>query len=210
MYRPNPTAEEPYPRLAPAMPRPVKWDLIENNYDMLVRYATAIRVGTASTEALLRRFTRNASHPVYQAMLELGRAQKTIFVCQYLRDRELQREINSGLNVVEGWNDVNDVIFFGKSGELSSNHRDQHELTIGSLHVLQAALVYINTLMIQDALAAPKWADALTGEDRRGLNPLFTMHMTPYGEVKLNMSHRLSLSASAPAEPTDGTDNDDQ
>ncbi|MBB5110138.1 TnpA family transposase, partial [Streptomyces spectabilis] len=191
LYRPGPTSEEPYPRLAPAMTRPIKWDLIENNYDMLVRYATAIRVGTASTEALLRRFTRNASHPVYQAMLELGRAQKTIFLCQYLRDRELQREINSGLNVVEGWNDV---IFFGKSGELSSNHRDQHELAIDSLTVLQAALVYINTLMIQDALAEPQWADALTDEDRRGLNPLFTMHMTPYGEVKLNMAHRLSLS----------------
>jgi TnpA family transposase len=43
----------------------------------MIKYATAIRVGTASTEAILRRFTRNASHPVYQAMLELGRAQKT-------------------------------------------------------------------------------------------------------------------------------------
>ena len=32
---------------------------------MLVKYATAIRVGTATTEAILRRFTRNASHPVY-------------------------------------------------------------------------------------------------------------------------------------------------
>ncbi|WP_309248866.1 Tn3 family transposase [Streptomyces sp. MNP-20] len=99
--------------------------------------------------------------------------------------------------MVEGWNDVNDVIFFGKSGELSSNHRDQHEPAIGSLHVLQASLVYINTLMIQDALAEPQWADVLTPEDRRGLNPLFTTHMTPYGEVKLNMSSRLSLSEAA-------------
>ncbi len=64
------------------MTRPIRWDIIEHNYDQLVKYATAIRVGTASTEAILRRFTRNASHPVYQAMLELGRAQKTIFIAR--------------------------------------------------------------------------------------------------------------------------------
>lgn len=29
-------------------------------------------------------------------MIELGRAQKTIFLCRYLRDRELQREIQEG------------------------------------------------------------------------------------------------------------------
>ncbi|WP_438293152.1 hypothetical protein [Streptomyces sp. HUAS TT7] len=39
---------------------------------------------------------------------------------------------------------------------------------------------------------------------------LFTMHMTPYGEVKLNMTSRLSLSDTTPAEPADGTDTDDQ
>jgi len=193
LYRPDAGNTNAWPRLEPALTRGIRWDLIENNYDMLVKYATAIRVGTASTEAILRRFTRNASHPVYQGMLELGRAQKTIFVARYLRDRELQREINTGLNVVEAWNGVNDIIFFGKSGELASNRRDQQELAVLSLYVLQAALVYVNTLMVQGQLKEPDWADALTVEDRRGLTPLFTSNMTPYGEIRLNMNTRLDL-----------------
>ena len=201
LYGPDPDSKEHYPLLQPAMTRPIRWELIEQNYDMLVKYATAIRVGTATTEAILRRFTRNASHPVYQAMLELGRAQKTIFVCRYLRDRDLQREVNSGLNIVEGWHGVNDVIFFGKSGELASNRRDQQELAVLSLHLLQAALVYINTLMIQDILADPAWAARLTDEDKRGLNPLFTSNMTPYGEVKVNMTSRLEFSDPSPPDP---------
>ncbi|MCX5181021.1 Tn3 family transposase [Streptomyces virginiae] len=194
-YRPGREDEDTYERLSDAMTRPIRWDVIENNYDQLIKYATAIRVGTASTEAILRRFTRTASHPVYQAMLEVGKAQKTIFVARYLRDRDLQREIQEGLNVVEGWNGANDILFFGKSGELASNRRDQQELSVLALHLLQSALVFVNTLMVQDLLADPEWADRLTPEDRRALTPLFWMHIRPYGEVRLNMGNRLQFSA---------------
>jgi TnpA family transposase len=135
------------------MTRPIRWELIEQNYDMLVKYATAIRVGPASTEAIRRRFTRNASHPVYHAMLELGRVQKTIFIARYLRD--LQREIEEGLNLIESWNRVNGVIFYGKSGEFATNRRDQQELGMLPLHILQAALVYVNTLMSKTSSPNP-------------------------------------------------------
>ncbi len=194
LYQPDRGNPDAYPSLTPAMTRPIRWELIEQNYDMLVKYATAIRIGTASTEAILRRFTRNASHPVYQAMLELGRVQKTIFVARYLRDRDLQREIEEGLNLIEAWNRVNGVIFYGKSGEFATNRREQQELGMLSLHILQAALVYVNTLMIQDILAEPEWASVLTPEDLRGLTPLFWAHVLPYGEVKLNMTKRIPLS----------------
>ena len=41
------------------------------------------------------------THPAYAAMLEVGRAQRSIFLARWLRDRDLQRETESGLNVVE-------------------------------------------------------------------------------------------------------------
>jgi len=50
----------------------------------MIKYATAIRTGTASTEAILRRFAKaNAVHPAYQAMAEVGRAQRTIFLAAF-------------------------------------------------------------------------------------------------------------------------------
>ena len=53
-------------------------------------------------------------HPsAYAAMLELGRAQRTIFLTRWLRDRDLQRETTAALNVVENYNGVNDYIHFG-------------------------------------------------------------------------------------------------
>jgi TnpA family transposase len=134
----------------------------------MIKYATAIRQGTASTEAILCRFTRSASHPTYQAMLEVGRAQRTIFIARYLRIRELQREITEGLNVVEAFNGANSVIYYGKGREIASNRQDEQQMTVLCLPIPQAALVYVNALMLRDVLTEDQWSELLTTEDRRG------------------------------------------
>lgn len=125
----------------------------------MIKYATAIRTGTASTEAILRRFTKaNAVHRAYQAMAEVGRAQRTIFIARYLRDRDLQREINERLNVVASWNRASAVIFFGKGGDIATNRRDEQEVSVLCLRILEAALVYVNT---------PSWSKT-SSSARRG------------------------------------------
>ena len=82
LYLPGKGDTGAYPLLQPALTRPVRWDIIEQQYDQMIKYATAIRLGTATTEAILRRFTENATHPAYAAMLETGRAQRTIFLAR--------------------------------------------------------------------------------------------------------------------------------
>jgi TnpA family transposase len=194
LYRPAAGEPDLWPQLKPALTRPINWTTIAEQYDQMVKYATAIRTGTASTEAILRRFMKaNAAHPTYQAMIELGRAQKTVFLARYLRSRGLQREINDGLNVIESWNRANSIIFYGKNSEIASNRRDEQEMSVLCLRICQAAMVLINMLMIQDVLADPDWDGVLTAEDERGLTPLFWQHVLPYGEVKLDMNTRLAL-----------------
>jgi TnpA family transposase len=182
LYRPVGGRLDEYANLEPILTRPINWELIRQQYDEMVKYATALRLGTADSEAILKRFTRsNLKHPTYQALIELGKAIRTTFLCRYLNSELLRQEVNAGLNVVENWNSANDFIFYGKSGEIATNRLDDQEIAILSLHLLQACLVYVNTLMIQQVLRDPRWRERMTVEDHRALTPLIYAHINPYG-----------------------------
>jgi TnpA family transposase len=196
LYRPIAGHPDAYPHLQTILERPIRWDLIRQQYDQMIKYATALRLGTADADTILKRFTRSPfQHPTYRAIIELGKAIKTVFLCQYLHEDALRREINDGLQVVENWNSANDFIFFGKGGEIATNRFEDQELAMLSLHLLQISLVYINTLMIQQVLADQAWLDRMTPDDWRALTPLIYAHINPYGTFELDMQKRLYLDA---------------
>lgn len=199
LYRPDVGMQDSYPNLQPVLTRAINWSLIEQQYDQMIKYATALRLGTAETEAVLKRFTRNSGHPTYRALSELGKVLKTIFLCEYLSSEEVQREIHEGLNVVENWNSANSFIFYGKGGEIQTNRVEDQEVAVLALHLLQNCLVLINTLMIQEVLLEQNKSllQKLAPEDFRALTPLIYAHVNPYGTFKLNMQERLPIQRSS-------------
>lgn len=187
-------AQSDYSNLKEVMTRPINWQLIIENYDQIIRYVAALKLGTAEPEVLLKRFINdNIQSPLYKAILELGRAVRTIYVCRYLSSKELRIEVEEALNVIENWNSGNNFVFFGKRGVISSNDEIDQELSILCLHLLQSSLVYINTLMQQQVLKTDEWQQRLTLEDKRALTPLFYKHINQYGLYRLDMSSRIKI-----------------
>ncbi len=62
-----------------------------------------------------------------------------------------------------------------------------------ALYLLQSALVYVNTLLIQRSLAEPTHAGKVTAVDRQALSPLYWSHVNPYCTFRLDMESRLDL-----------------
>lgn len=194
LYKPE-ISDENYSNIQLVMKKkPINWGLIRQQYDQMIKYATALRLGTADAESILKRFTKNnLQHPTYQALSELGRAIKTIFLCRYIMLEDMRREINEGLNIIENWNSANNFIFCGKGHEFSTNNMEDHEISALTLHLLQNCMVYVNTLLIQDILSEKEWFNIMEKEDFRAITPLIYSHVNPYGNFKLDMDKRIHL-----------------
>jgi hypothetical protein len=107
----------------------------------------------------------------------------------------------------QAWNSANHDLFYGKDGDLTGSDKESQEVSMLALHLLQSALVHVNTLLLQDILSEEKRQKRLTDADRRALSPLFWTHVNPYGRFELDMHSHLALglvpaSASVPGPRT--------
>lgn len=174
--------------------RPINWQFIIDNYYEMIKYPVALRLGTAEVDVLLKLLiVENSKSPAYKALLELGRAARSIFMCKFLMSEEMRIEIDEALNVIENWNSGNDFVFFGRKGVLSSNDETDQELSILCLHGVQSSLVYIITLLEQEIIEDLNFKSSLTLEDKRAITPLFYHHVSQYGIYNLDMKARIPI-----------------
>lgn len=103
LFSPSRSFKEKLPHLKLALScDSINWRKIEGHYEEVVKYTAALKTRTVEASVLLKRLSAdNATHPAYQALLEIGKAVRTIFLCRYLQEESLRIQINETLNVVE-------------------------------------------------------------------------------------------------------------
>jgi len=198
LYLPEAGMSGDFPNLAGVLTRPIRWSLIEQQYDEMVKHTVALKTGTATAEAILRRFNSyNRTHPTYKALAELGKVEKTIYLCDYLSSLSQRYEVQEGLNVVERWNGANDFICYGRHGIFASNSREQQEISVLALQLLQNCLMLINTILVERTIEQQQLLATLSAEDRRALTPLLYEHINPYGWFALDLERPSFLEEAA-------------
>ncbi len=110
---------------------------------------------------------------------------------------------------MENWNSANTVLHYGQDGSLTGPDKEHAETSMLALHLVQSALVHVNTLLLQQVLAESVYAKKLTDEDRRGLTALFWSNVNPHRTFRLDMDKRPDLAPAAMPRPRTATDDAD-
>lgn len=186
---PGPEMKDCFPHLAGVLDDPIRWDFACEQYDDMVRHVVAAKEMTGPIDSIIRRFNRNnPGHPAYKGFLELGQALRTIHDCKFLTDPDYRRQIHGGRNVIENWNSALDFINYAGKAELATNNPEIQEITVLCLHLLQNAVVLVNTVLLERVLYDEGFLAKMKPDDLAALTPLFTSNVNPYGDIRLDLA----------------------
>ena len=94
-----------------------------------------------------------SERPGRRGSREVGRLERSIFMLNWLRDADLRRRSNGGLNKGESRNSLARAIFFCRLGELRDRTFENQAYRASGLNLLVAAVILWNTRYLQEAAA---------------------------------------------------------
>src|SRR3546814_18603515 len=119
------------PLLARMTGDPVAIGHVAAHWDDLLRLTTSIRSGTTTASAMLRRLSAYPrQNGLALALREVGRIERSIFMLDWLRDLDLRRRPQAGLNTGDARNATDRALFFNQLGEQRDRRVEQHRQTV--------------------------------------------------------------------------------
>jgi len=185
----RPSADATYEYIDPLFREVVDWKLIRTHWQDLMRVVLSIKAGKLMPSTILRKLgSHSRKNRLYQAFRELGQVIRTIFLLQYISDQPLRQQITACTNIVEGYHQFLDWLFFGKQGVITENDPEEQEKRLKYLDLVGSAVILQNTVDISFAV------QALSAEGYKinrsllaTLSPYLTRHLKRYGDFVIDL-----------------------
>ena len=147
----------------------INTSLIEDQWDHVLRFVVTIkRKVTSATQLFKRLNSYSRQHPLYAALKEFGKIEKSLFLLKWIDLLDLRQAVEKQLNKGENANRFADAICFGRDQEFLHAEKMEHEVAAGCNRLIRNAIICWNYLYLSQRLA-----EELDAERRQALLTAF-------------------------------------
>ncbi len=193
------TKPSDYPKLQNLLKYKINTKVIEKNYDDILRLAHSIREGKVSASLIMGKLGSYArKNSLSDALREMGRIEKTIFILDYISSEELRRRIQKGLNKGEAAHSLARSVFFAKRGEFHERDLQDQMQRDSALTLLIDAITIWNTVYLTKAVDYLRERNELNEDLLAYVSPLNWEHINLYGHYSFNKKYVTTLDSLRP------------
>ena len=159
-----------------------------------MRIAGSLKQGTVQASELIRSLLKSdRPSSLAQAIIEVGRINKTLYLLNYVHNEGYRRRILTQLNRGEARHAVARTICYGQRGEIRKRYREGQEDQLGALGLVTNALVLWNTIYMQAAINHLKQHEKDVSErDEAKLSPLIYKHINVLGHYSFTLADHIA------------------
>ena len=175
--------EGQYGIFTPLLTKTVNLELIEEQWEAMIRVAISLKRRTAPAHVIVQRLSHSSpADRLSQAFTHLGRIIKTQYILRYLTDRSLREKVQLQLNKGEYRHKLPRRIFFADQGEFTTGNYQEIMNKASCLSLVSNAVLYWNTIKINEIIESLRTqGEAIARESLSHISLLPYKHVLPNG-----------------------------
>jgi TnpA family transposase len=147
------TPSEEYRPLDALIAGRARMDVIEQHWDEVLRLKASIGAGLVPPSVILKKLAASPrQNRLNQSLREMGRIERSIFICDWLLDIRLRRRSHAILNKGESRHALARAIFLHQLGELRNRAAEAMAYRASGLNLVVNAIVLWNTVYLSRAV----------------------------------------------------------
>lgn len=165
-------------------------ELIEEHWDEILRFIATIRLKVTSASQLFKRLNSySKQHPLYRALKEFGKIEKSLFMLTWIDNLELRQAVEKQLNKGENANKFADATYFGRNQEFLHADKAEQEMADGCNRLIRNTIICWNYLYLSQLIAEetnPERRQAILNAVRHGSIATWA-HFNLHGEFDFSL-----------------------